>query len=91
MKISDRELENIQNRKLSETGILANILRLKVDAQAMHLSNIDIEDRLVNGLVGQVKHFKIVNGEVKIIYVKFDDATAGRNLMHSDAIGRSNS
>ena len=55
----------------------------------MLLSNIDIEDRLVNGLVGQVKHFTIVNGEV--IYVKFDDVTAGRNLMHSDAIGRSNS
>ena len=38
-----------------------------------------------------MKHFKIVNGEVKVIYAKCDDATAGRNLMHSDAIGRSNS
>ena len=57
----------------------------------MLLSNIDIEDRLVNGLVGKVKHFKIVNGEVKIIYVKFNDVIAGGNLMHSDAIGRSNS
>ena len=91
MKISDRKLENVQNRKLSETGNIANILKLKVDAQVMLLSNIDIEDRLVNGLVGQVKYFKIVNGEVKVIYVKSDDATAGRNLMHSDAIVRSNS
>ena len=91
MKISDRELENVQNRKLSETGNIANILKLKVDAQVMLLSNIDTEDRLVNGLVGQVKYFKIVNGEVKVIYVKSDDATAGRNLMHSDAIVRSNS
>ena len=89
LKISDRELENVQNRKLSETGI--NILKLKVDAQVMLLSNIDIEDRLVNGLVGQVKHFKILNGKVKVVYVKFDDFIAGRNLMHSDAIGRSDS
>ena len=29
LKISDRELQNIQNRKLSETGNLANILRNK--------------------------------------------------------------
>ena len=91
LKISDRELENIQNKKLSETGNLANILRLKVDAQVMLLSNIDIEDRLVNGLLGQVKDFKIVSGGAKVIYVKFDNATARRNLMHSDAIGRSNS
>ena len=52
----------------------------------MLLSNIDIEDRLVNSLVGQVKHFKIANGEVKVIYVKFDDVTIGGDLIHSDAI-----
>ena len=57
----------------------------------MLLSNIDIEDRLVNSLVGQVKHFKIANGEVKVIYVKFDDVTIGGDLIHSDAIWRSNS
>ena len=38
-----------------------------------------------------MKHFKIVNGEVKVISAKFDNAKAGRNLMHSDGIGRSNS
>ena len=32
----------------------------------MLLSNVDVEDRLFSGLVGQVKHFKIVNGEVKV-------------------------
>ena len=41
LKISDRELENVQNRKLSETGNLANILKLKLDAQVMLLSNTD--------------------------------------------------
>ena len=38
-----------------------------------------------------MKHFKVANGEVKVIYAKFDGAKAGRNQMHSDAIGRSNS
>ena len=41
LKISDRELENVQNRKLSETGNLANILKLKLDAQVIFLSNTD--------------------------------------------------
>ena len=41
--------------------------------------------------MSMVKDFKIVKGEVKIIYVKFDDATLGRNLIHSDVIRRSNS
>ena len=57
----------------------------------MLLSNIDVEDRLVNDLVGQVKYFQIFNGKVKVIYVKFDDATTGRNLMHSNVIRRINS
>lgn len=52
MKITDRELDNIQNRKLTKTGNLTNILKLSVDAQVMLLSNIDTEDRLVIGLVG---------------------------------------
>ena len=33
--MSDRGLGNSQNRKLSETGNLANILKLKADAQVM--------------------------------------------------------
>ena len=66
LKISDRELQNVQNRKLSEASNLVNILKLKVDAQVMLLSNIDIEDRLVNGLVGQVKHFKILMVKLKL-------------------------
>ena len=56
----------------------------------MFLSKIDVEDRLVNDLVSQVKNFQIFNGNVKVIYVKFDDATTGRNLMHSNVIRRLN-
>ena len=35
--------------------------------------NIDLEDRLVNSLVGKVMFLRYVNDEVKVIYVKFND------------------
>ena len=36
--------------------------------------NVDLEDRLVNGQLGTVKHFqKDQNGNVLKIYIAFDD------------------
>ena len=43
-----------QNRKQTDTGGLAKVLELKVGARIMLTVNIDIEDRLINGQVGQV-------------------------------------
>ena len=39
--------------------------------------HIDLEDRLVNGLVGKVTYLRYVNNEVKVIHVKFNDQNAG--------------
>ena len=39
--------------------------------------HIDLEDRLVNGLVGKVMYLRYVNNEVKVIHVKFNDQNAG--------------
>ena len=36
----------------------------------MLTSNLDIDDRLVNGLVGTVKQIKYKNNEVSVVYVK---------------------
>ena len=56
----------------------------------MVLSHIDTEDRFVNGLVDLEKYTTIFNGKFKIVDVKLDDVTVGRNLLHSDVIRRSN-
>ena len=69
---------------MSETGNLESQLKLKIGAQVMLTSNLDIDDRLVNGLVGTVKQIKYKNNEVSVVYVKFNDISAGREAMQSD-------
>ena len=64
--------------------IFESQLKLKIGAQVMLTSNLDIDDRLVNGLVGTVKQIKYKNNEVSVVYVKFNDNNAGREAMQSD-------
>ena len=51
--------------------IFESQLKLKIGAQVMLTSNLDIDDRLVNGLVGTVK----------LCYVKFNDNNATGEAM----------
>ena len=53
-ELSEKQLKRIRARKIGESGNLASVLRLKADAQVMLTCDINIEDRLVNGLVGKV-------------------------------------
>ena len=62
------------SRSQSETGGLAGTLELKVNTGVMLTVNVDLEDRLVNGQLGTVKHFqKDQNGNVLKIYIASDD------------------
>ena len=54
-----------QNKKQSEIGDLAKCLELKVGAKVMVTVNVDIQDRLINGQVGEVIGFEIKNSIVK--------------------------
>ena len=78
-----------QNRRQSETGGLALLLELKVNARVMITSNIDLSDRLINGQVGTVKHFKIKQNKVTTIYLKLDDDKAGlKKIGGTDTIAK---
>ena len=50
--------------------------------------NIDLEDRLVNGLVVKVIYLRYVNDEVLVIYVKFNNQNAGQQAIQSDVFAR---
>ena len=88
VQLSDKQIDEIGARKISETGNLVSILNIKVGAQVMLTSNINIEDRLVNGLVGKVMSIAHEHGTVKIIYVKFNDKNAGLVTMRCDIVAQ---
>ena len=85
---SDKQTETIRARTIGDTGNLASILNLKVGAQVMLTINIDLEDRLVNGLVGKVMYLRYVRDEVKVIYVKFNGQNLGQQAIESDIFAR---
>ena len=88
VQLSDKQIDAIRARKISETGNLVSILNIKVGAQVMLTSNTNIEDRLVNGLVGKVMSIAHEHGTVKIIYVKFNDKNAGLATMRCDIVAQ---
>ena len=79
--LSQSLIDATKQRKMSETRNLESPLKLKVDAQIMLTSNLNIDDRLVNGLVGTFKQIKYKNNEVSVMYVKYNDNNAGREAM----------
>ena len=51
---------------------------------------IDIKDRLINGQVGEVFGFQIVDNIINEIYIKFQDPQIGRKVMMSNEFTRGN-
>ena len=74
---SGSQIDAIKQRKISETDSLASQLKLTIGAQVMLTSNLGIENRLMNGLVGMVAQLKYINNKVSVAYVKFNDDNAG--------------
>ena len=54
----------------------------------MLTANVNIEDRLVNGLVGNFMKFKLVDHQITFAYVKFDGKSSGLITMQSDFFSR---
>ena len=81
---SQSQIDAIKQRKVSETGNLEGQLKLKIGAKVKLTSNLDINERLFNELVGTFKQIKYKNNEASVVYVKFNDNNAGREAMQSD-------
>ncbi|XP_055845331.1 uncharacterized protein LOC129911529 [Episyrphus balteatus] len=71
--IKKRALEALQKKKLSDLGGLSNTVRLKKNIKYMITTNIDVEDGLVNGACGELKHISMKpnTNEVDKIWILF--------------------
>ena len=68
--VSKQVIEKVLNCNQSETGGLARMLQIKVNARIMLLTvNIDIADRLINGQIGTVKHISYIDSHNSKIYI----------------------
>ena len=51
--------------------------------------NIDLENRLVNGQLGAIKHISLnIHSNVTKIYIKFDDCKAGLEEINTNTFGK---
>ena len=73
-RTNQRTIDFVRAKKSSSTGGLLYKLDLKVGCRVMLTSNVDIEDRLINGQIGTVKKSYTLNGKIISIFVTFDDA-----------------
>ena len=84
-------IEKALDRSQMQTGGLARTLLLKVNARVMLTCNIDIPEKLTNGQIGTVFDIKVDKEQaVSMVYIKFDDETAGRQQMDSDNFSKRN-
>lgn len=71
--LSGSQINAIKQWKISESGNLASQLKIKIGAQVTLISNLDIEERLLDGQVGTVTQFKYINNKLSLVYVKFNN------------------
>ena len=64
-------IQAAQNHK--QTGGLAKLLKLKIGAKVMLAVHIDIQDLLIYGQAGIIRHTEFAQGSVWKVYVKFSN------------------
>lgn len=84
-------IEAAQNQKQTETGGLAKSLLLKIGAKVMLTVNINIQDGLINGQVGEVEHMVLQNNTAKKLYVNFLDPSAALKATAKSYLSKQNS
>ena len=76
--MNKQDIDRVLARKRSETHGLDYEIKVKEGARIMLTTNINIQDRLINGQMGTVVKIDVnISNEPTILYIKFDDETAG--------------
>ena len=85
--VTKQDIDRVLARGRSETGGLDYEILVKEDSRVMLTSNIDINDRLINGQMGTIKKIYINQNtnKVLVIYIKLDDSHAGAKAIEKCA------
>ena len=76
-------IKEVFDQNQTDTRGLASDIKIKVYSSVMLIVNVDLSERLVNGLLK--KHIsENMNGKVTKIYVKFEDAGTGQMKINKD-------
>ena len=86
LKPSQGQIEATTARKISDKSNLAYKLEVRNWAQAMLAIKNNLEDRLVNGLVGRVMGFKSTRNTFNVVYIKFNDKKAEQIAINASQI-----
>ena len=72
--------EAVKIKRCSDTGGLDYRIKVKEGARVMLTTNLDNEDRLINGQIGTVIKIKFDDmcSKPQVLYIKFDDSKAGQ-------------
>ena len=67
-------MQAAQNQKLTNAGVSAKLLKLKIGAKVMLAVNVSIQDCLTNGqLLGIIRHIGFAQGSARKVFIKFSD------------------
>ena len=84
--VNKQDIDRVLARERSETCGLDSEIRIKEGARVMLTTNINIQDRLINGQMGTVIKIGInTNNEPNVLYVKFDDEKAGKTTINTSS------
>ena len=74
-QVSDIDINKALERGRCSSAGLDYKIEFKVGAHVMLTTNVDVEDRLIDGQIGTVVKIKMsrVSSKPEVIYVKFDD------------------
>ena len=80
-----------QNKKQINTGGFKKFIKLKIGPKVMLTVNIHIQDRLIHGQTGIIRHIEFAQGSACRVYIKFSDEQADSKTMRSSYLGGQNS
>ena len=84
--VNKQDIERVLARGRSETCGLDYEIHVKEGAQIMLTTNVNIQDRLVNGQMGTIVKIGVnVKNDPSVLYIKFDDVKAGEITINTSA------